>query len=103
MHDNNKNGKLGVETSTHRTFNTIQENVVEFLKDEKVATVTFSQGRYISKIRKLAQSHPDKVQITHENDDGSIVAHIPVSYVVIRSPRELTEEQKQEMAKRLRK
>ena len=54
-----------------------QENVIEFLKDAKTATVTFSQGRYISKIKKLAEKHPDEVEIIAVNKN-SIMAHIPV-------------------------
>lgn len=77
-----------------------QENVIEFLRDAKTATVTFSQGRYISKIKKLAERFPDEVQIVHENKQ-SIVAHIPVKYIKInRADRELTDEQKKELAER---
>lgn len=52
------------------------ENVIEFIGDEKRATVTFSQGRYKSRIRKLAEEHPEECQIMAENKDGSLCAHI---------------------------
>ena len=80
-----------------RDFNLAQENVIEWLKNADVATVTFSQGRYITKIKKLAEKYPDKVQITAENKDGSIVAHIPVKAIKINiiEGRELTEEEKE--------
>ena len=86
-----------------RDFNLAQENVIEFLKGSKVATVTFSQGRYISKIRKLAEKYPDKVQITAENKDGSIVAHIPVKAIKINiiEGREKTDEEIQEFVERM--
>lgn len=77
------------------------ENVIEFLLDKKTATVTFSQGRYKSKIKKLAQSHPEECEIVAENKDGSICAHIPVAWVKIIPPRQLTEEQKKVIATRL--
>ena len=79
-----------------------QENAIEFLKNAKTATVTFSQGRYISKIKKLAEKYPDEVQIVHENK-GAIVAHIPVSYVKINRPpkREYSEEEKSAIRERL--
>lgn len=59
-------------------MNTCQENVIEFLKNSEQMTVTFSQGRFISKTKKPAEKFPDKVQIIAENEDGSIVANMPV-------------------------
>ena len=55
------------------------ENVLEFLRDSKTMTVTFSQKRFITKVRELAEKFPDEVVITAENPDGSIVAHMPVT------------------------
>ena len=82
---------------------TMNENVIEFLRDEKTATVTFSQGRYISKIRKLAEQYPDECEIMFENADGSIVAHIPTKWVQItRREVELTDEQRKACAERLK-
>ena len=81
----------------------MNENVIEFLRNEPVATVTFSQGKYITKIRKLAKRFPDECQITHENQDGSIVAHIPVKWIKINNTqREMTEEEKKLAAERIR-
>lgn len=77
------------------------ENVIEFIKDEKRATVTFSQGRYKSRIRKLAADHPEECRIIAENKDGSLCAHIPVSWVKISPPREISEEQRLEAGRRL--
>ena len=78
------------------------ENVIEFLRNSKIATVTFSQGRYVSKIEKLAKDFPDEVQIVHRNSDSSIVAHIPTRYIRISRPREYTEEERAIMAERLK-
>lgn len=88
-----------------RDFNLAQENVIEWLRNSETATVTFTQGRYITKIRKLAEKYPDKVQITAENKDGSIVAHIPVKAIKINiiKGRELTEDEKKVMAERFAK
>lgn len=57
------------------------ENTIEFIKDNEKATVTFSQGRYKGRIRKLAKSHPEECQIIAENQDGSLCAHIPVNII----------------------
>ncbi len=78
------------------------ENVIEFLKDEKRATVTFSQGRYKSRIRKLAAAHPEECQIVAENKDGSICAHIPVDWIRINPSRELTDEEKERLSEHAR-
>lgn len=82
----------------------MNENVIEFLRDSKTATVTFSQGRYVSKIKRLAESYPDECQIIHENEDGSILAHIPTKWINIskRTGREMTDEEKSANAERLK-
>lgn len=82
------------------TGETEQENVIEFLRDSKTATVTFSQGRYISKIKKLAEKYPDEVQIVHENR-SSIVAHIPTKYIKVNHPKVVSDEQRERFVKSL--
>ena len=79
------------------------ENVIEFLKNAKTATVSFSQGRFIRKIRKMKELYPDQVDIRYD-DHGVVTAHIPVSAIRIGivPPREMTEEQKAEARERLR-
>ncbi len=93
------------EVEQDRNYEYSQENAIEWIKNSEVATVTFSQGRYISKIKKLAEKYPDKVQIRHENKDGSIVAHIPVKAIKINiiEGRELTEEEKERNKENLAK
>lgn len=78
------------------------ENVIESLKDQERATVTFSQGRYKGRIKKLAAKHPEECQITARNKDGSIVAHIPVEWVRINPGKNLTKEQKESLSTRAR-
>lgn len=77
------------------------ENCIEWIKDEERATLSLSQRRTISRVRQLAAQYPDQCQIVAENKDGSICAHIPVSWVKINPPRELSEEQRQQIAERL--
>ena len=91
------------EVEKDRNYEYSQENCIEFLRGAKTATVCFSQGRYISKIKKLAEKYPEEVQITAENKDGSIVAHIPVSYIKINnSKREISEEERELLRERAR-
>lgn len=78
------------------------ENVIEFIKDEKRATVSFSQGRYKSRIRELAKKHPEECQIIAENRDGSMCAHIPVDWIRINPSLELTDEQKERRSEKMK-
>ena len=88
----------------NKDFTSEKENVIEWIKNADVATVTFTQGRYITKIKELAKKYPDRVQITKENADGTLVAHIPVSAIKISIiERNLSEEQKRLAAERLHK
>lgn len=83
------------------------ENAIEFIKHAVRATVTFSQGRYISRIKKLAEKYPEECEIVAINkstgEGESICAHIPTAWIRITPPavRELTEEQKEELTRRL--
>ena len=80
------------------------ECAIEWLKTSKTATVTFpGNTRFKSKVKKLAEEYPDEVKICHENKDGSIVAHIPVSYVKISHPKVYSEDAKKKMAENLKK
>lgn len=72
------------------------ENVIEFLENQESATVTFSQGRYKGKIRKLAEERPGECQIIAENKDGSLCAHIPVKWIRIIPCMKLSEEQREQ-------
>lgn len=86
------------------TGDNTQENAIEFVKNSPTATVTFSQGRYISKIKKLLAQYPEDVKLVCENTDGSIVAHIPVSYIKINGhKRELTEDKRNAARERMLK
>lgn len=84
-------------------YQTCQDNVIEWLKGKKVATVTFCRGRFANRILSLAETHPEEVEIVAVNKDGSVTAHIPVRYVKISAPRVMTDEQKAIAGERLRK
>ena len=79
------------------------DNVIEFLKDHERATVSFSQGRYKTRIRNQAKQRPEECQIVAENKDGSLCAHIPTSWIRINPGMELTDEQREEKAETMRK
>ena len=82
------------------------ENAIEFIKHSKRATVTFSQPRYINRIKELAEKHPEECEIvalTKSTGEGEIIcAHVPTTWIRIAPPvvRELTEEQRKEYRER---
>jgi len=59
----------------------LQENLIEWITGSKVATVTFSQKKYVNRIKKIAEDHAKLVEIVAENEDGSITAHIPTKAI----------------------
>lgn len=81
------------------------ENAIEFIKHSRRATVTFSQPRYISRIKKLAEKYPEEceiVSVDRISDEGEILcAHIPTAWVRINPGKDLTEEQRNAIGKRL--
>ena len=81
------------------------ENAIEFIKDAARTTVTFSQPRYISRVKELAEKYPEECEIVAINKSASegesICAHIPTTWVKINPPRKLTDEQKEKLARQL--
>lgn len=63
----------------------------------------YSEARNEAVIRKLAEKHPEDCQIIADNEDGSICAHVPVSWLRISPPKQYTEEQRQQMGERMRR
>ena len=78
------------------------ENVIEFISGEKTATLTIHQGKYKTRIKKLAEEHPDEVKILSENSEGSILAKIPLSYIKISPPRKVSDKQKELASQRFK-
>lgn len=78
----------------------MKENNIEWLNGQQTVTVTLSQGRFINKVKKLALSYPE-IEIIAENEDGSICAHLPLKFIKISAPRQMTEEQKEQARERL--
>lgn len=77
------------------------ENCIEWVKDGEWATLSLSQRRTITKIKKLAKSHPEECQIIAENKDGSLYARIPLDWIRIYPTRKLSEKQRSVIAARL--
>lgn len=78
-----------------------RENVIEWLRDEKTAALTITQGRVKSKVERLAKARPEECEILARNEDGSMFARVPVGWVKISPPREVSEEQRQQAKERM--
>lgn len=84
-------------------FNTSRDNTVEWYTGQTRVTVTMSQRKWVNKIKRLAAKNPDEVEISINNQDGSIVAHLPLSYIKISPPKRVSAEQKERMRQQAQK
>lgn len=75
--------------------------------DSKVAFISSDERKWISRIRKLAEEHPNEIAILRqpEANDGCIYASLPASWLKVQAKRkvELTEEEKAALRERLAK
>ena len=82
------------------------ENVLEFISGARTVTVSFTNQKYINRIKKLYEERKDDFKYFHENTDGSICAKIPLKWIKISPPkinnRIYTEEEKIKIAERLK-
>ena len=74
----------------------VTENVIEWLYGDKTVTLTLTTGRLKNKVLKLKEEYPEEVEIIRKNDDGSILAHLPLKWIKISPPRKMTEEQREQ-------
>lgn len=62
--------------------------------------------KWINKIHKLKEAHPDKVRIIREpeDNDGCIYCELPASWLKVQPKRtiEMTDEQRQEASERMK-
>ena len=70
------------------------ENVIEWITGESRVHATLSQRKYINRVRRLAKQRPGDVWL-HENPDGTIYATMPLSYLKLSAPREVSDEQRE--------
>lgn len=79
----------------------MRENCIEWLNGQDRVTVTLSQGKYINKVKKLAEKH-EGVEIVKENTDGTLLAHLPLKFIKISAPKQMTDEQKERARERFK-
>lgn len=76
-------------------MNDIRETSIDHVSGEDYAILFTSERKWINYVYKLKESHPDEVDIRHVNDDGSLIVHIPASWMKIKPKKKvvLTDEQ----------
>lgn len=84
-------------------YDVFHENCIFWLDGDKTATVNFSSSsRYASRLRKLAEEHPDDCKIFSDKD-GVILGAVPVRAVKMNIvKREMTEEERDVLRERFR-
>lgn len=81
-----------------------KETVVGYIVGEKQASFCSSEKKWINKILKLKEAHPDDVHIDYfpEDNNGTLLAHIPTKWLKVSPPRQVSEEQRAAAAERFR-
>ena len=82
----------------------MKETVYEHVSNSGTFTITAAERWSITMIRRLKDKYPDDVEIRHTNADGSIVAHLPSSWMRIIPKRKvnLTDAERQELVNRFK-
>lgn len=79
-----------------------KETSVSYFYGDEYLDVYTSELKFINRIKKLSKTNPD-VKIKFENEDGSIMATMPISWFVFPRPkRKMSEEQKANASKRMK-
>lgn len=86
-------------------MNEIRETVYEHLRGEDRFIVTAGEQWSVNMIRRLKEKYPDEVEIEVKNQDGSLLASVPSSWMRIRPKRkiEMSEEKRAELRERFEK
>lgn len=80
----------------------MNEFAICWVKGDERASVTAPSGSWLKgRLMKLKEQYPEEVSV-HENNDGSVCASVPVSYVKVSHPKKLTEEQKKAAGERMK-
>ena len=56
----------------------LRENCIEWITGDDEIACTFTQKKYINKVRKMMNKQPKLVTKFIENPDGSIFCHLPL-------------------------
>lgn len=83
-----------------------KETSLDYLSVDGYAVFTSNERKWVNKIQKLKEAHPDDVVITAhpEGNDGYIVARVPKNWFKLTPPRKInyTEERRAAFSERMR-
>lgn len=80
----------------------LHENAIEFYTEDETATLSLHKRKYANRIKKLKKARPDECDYI-ENADGTICAHVPLSWVKLSPPRRMSDEAREAALARLSK
>lgn len=82
----------------------MKETVYEHVDGNDTFTVTAAERWSVGMIRRLKDKYPDQVEIIKENEDGSIFAHVPSSWMRIKPKRhvDISDERREELREQLK-
>lgn len=72
-----------------------KENGVDFITGQRTCTVSFTEQKWINKMKKLYEQHKEDFDYFVENKDGSVTARIPKKWFKISYPRQVSDEQRE--------
>lgn len=61
----------------------VKENVIEWIDGDQEATCTFSQKKFVNRVLRMSEKSGSPVKILAKNQDGSILARVPLSAIHI--------------------
>lgn len=76
-------------------MDSVTENVIEWIRGQQTAILTLARGSLVTRVKKLAEQRSEECQIIAQNEDGSILAHVPVKWLRIKPTLTLSEEEKE--------
>ena len=99
--------KASSVVNNSRDATDMRENCIYWCDGDKFATVNVNgNGRYATRIRKLAEEHPEEARIFSDEKGGYLVAAIPVKAIKLNilhgNGKEWTEEEREVQRERMR-
>lgn len=79
-----------------------KETYMNTTEADKTATLYSNSRNWIERMRRLAAEYPDKVFLEREDENGASFV-FPKSWMKVRPPRQISEEQRRQAAERLLK
>lgn len=93
--------KVNVETEAEvTTRNNDRETCVNFYGNENFLTIYTCQPKWINKVKKMVEKHPDECTILFDNGRDGIEVQMPVGCFKFSWPRTMSEENREKARER---